>query len=399
MANNEKSPLDQPCSKEIQEALKGAVCKRITWDYQIYAAENELKADKRIAIWARYDPSDGPVWKRLCVITHELDWTGYHLKNGTAVPLTLSKADQDLLKIVNNTIEFKGGFLKIKDPGLKKLIEPLGFDIGDVSESELQTSCREFNYKTERIAARYEEMFPWAVSDYLEPLLSDGEPGQSILDKLKKAENNPVHLPLPPGRNIHIEVEFKDNGEEEKQPLFYFPQNDDSGNCENLGVVFLGTSNERRLYWTISNQYLVSDEFKLESGDNSHQISVSQDINWFSKQLAEDEKPYFEMMVDSIGLGISSKPSGQKEIQRAAKRADARRTKQKSGTQSNDDQDVDHDFGTGPRTFWVGFVPHNPQYNCPGFPTNQLRDEWKGRLFEGTIKRLYFDPNSSCSAC
>ena len=418
MANNKKSPCDQPCSKEeIKKAFEGAACTRITWDYQIYAAENELKADKRISIWARYDNDVAPLWKRICVINCELNWKAYHIEKGKKTALSFSKVDQEELKVVNNTIEFNGGFLEIEDPGLKDLLRPLGIPLLDTAESQVDADCPPFVKKDNSKKTYGQQHLNWQVSDNIKPLVIDEQrslaevPGlqknsvvsqeldQAVVDDLVETANDVAHT-LPPGRNIHIEVEFWDDATKKMQPLFYFPQNDDDGKCGDLGVVFLGTSKDRRLFWTISNQYLISDRFELESENNAHLISVSQDINWLSKQLGVDEKPYFEMMVDSIGLGTEFRLSGQEEsLRKAARRSIIRHANKESDAQSIYDLEADHDFGTGPRTFWVGFVPQNQQHKCAGFPTEDLGASWQGKFFKGTIKRLYFDPNSSCSAC
>ena len=124
-------------------------------------------------------------------------------------------------------------------------------------------------------------------------------------------------LPENFGKSIHLEVDFAgQQGAPLNQPLFYFPQDDcdpkDSPLEKRLGAVCLGEetsavdAGKRRLVWTVALQGIRSTPFDLGRDDARHTLSVAIDYdwpgNWMKRDTQQATPPWFELLVDSLGL-------------------------------------------------------------------------------------------------
>lgn len=153
------------------------------------------------------------------------------------------------------------------------------------------------------------------------------------------------------GENIRLEAEFSANGEG-VHPVFYYPKY--TGGSVDPGNVSVQEQYEipskRRAIWEVSPNTYDSDTYYLE---DQHLLVMSQDQNVVLATGTFQPDRYFEFQVDTVPIHIP------------------------------EFDDVQHLFNTGREIFYIG---HNPDSESDGH-------------FRGRIKRIMFDPHSSCGAC
>lgn len=180
-----------------------------------------------------------------------------------------------------------------------------------------------------------------AANSLLDQALADtGDPRYDVADpNVLQAASESIN-----GENVSIDAEvlLYDTGSGSEFPIFYFPQPDAAN-----GVRLIERSSpDRAIHWEISNQvYDPLPSFSLETFDGHHRLRVRQ-------AAGLEERDEFIFLVDSIpipwGLSLT---------------------------------DRTHLFSGKPQCFYIGATPDH-----------------LGGLF-GEIKRLDFDPNSSCPSC
>jgi hypothetical protein len=301
---------------------------RINWDYHIYAGTTAPQADKRITIWVR--EGNEPVWRIYYEWRARLHICAYD-RSGQVIPLV--GTGQRQVFVQDGAIVFKGGYLEVHDPGLYAPLEHLIPQL-----------------KQKRPVAHNTNIFTPFVRT--------------------KPENF--------GRSIHLEADFSEQAQSPlRQPLFYFPQDDNYPAVEipgAVGAVFLGVEasrsdgGERRLVWAISGETLRSTPYDVGQNDMRHTLSVSVDNDWlgnYARRLKGEPKkaPWFELLVDAIGLSDASGVAVPDEI----------------------------DFGTHKRKFTIGCVPSNDD-------TGLRKAGWTS-TFHGRLYDLIFDPNTHCNGC
>ena len=180
------------------------------------------------------------------------------------------------------------------------------------------------------------------------------------------------------GRNIHIEAIFdaKPNANEDnpvRSPLFYMEQSENSDGT--IQVVAVGekhewdekrSDNRRQLYFEVSGQDPVHTGSFYVGTPSEYQLTISQDRDRFGKKKRCQENvqkiapAYFEFMADSVPLSMH-KPEDWKN--RIAVHVF-------SGIKSDR------------RKCYIGFDPRDGE-----------------NTFDGTIRRLVFDPTGHCPDC
>lgn len=346
--------------KKLYDVMKNANCQKIAWNYRIHAINGKICAEKEINIWIR---GQNGRWKR---IHHVLD-------NLTCTVLTdehqqPSNPDDYVCVDKKGIIQFKGGYLKIEDNGL---IEPLANT--DIWRGD------------EKIISKF-----WLDCEPLSDSYDSMEGKGSGQPKPKRADVSQVPPrinPDPAGKNIHLEVEFEskrrgtaentvnnspqqsDFGAYENllfHPIFYFPQNSDDlvvQSSLNYGQIYFGESihdNEHVPYWGISHSGTIVNRYELDK-PTLHQVIISHDANR-KDNIGNIQEPYFEFFVNSIGLKGKTKITNE-----------------------------NHFFGKGKRVFYVGYAPDKPSSLSNGVQFKEI--------FRGSIRRIFFDPHSTCPTC
>ena len=194
---------------------------------------------------------------------------------------------------------------------------------------------------------------------------------QISIEDSNKIEN----LIIQSSRNIRLEVDFQSNAASAENPsiispLFYMEQNKE---CD---VIFLGEKQclekkQREIYWEISKtkigEHYQTRPFNIDDNSYGYTITVNQDLD--RTQKAEEVKAqqgyrktsYFEIFADAISLPLVN--DGYLDVDR-------------------------HKFSEGEQKVYIGFSPYVPE-SSGATPA----------VFNGTISRLVFDPNSSCVSC
>lgn len=159
------------------------------------------------------------------------------------------------------------------------------------------------------------------------------------------------------GENIRLETEFTVDAPG-VHPIFYYPKyskvEEDSTELGNVSVQEEkpGLESERMATWEVTP--LPPDTYESEPYllRGSHQLVISQDQNF---QVGTDYDPqrYFEFLVDTVPI------------------------------RQPEDDDTVHLFNTGLEHFYIGYFP---RHECD-------------ILLHGSIRRIMFDPHSSCYGC
>lgn len=278
-----------------------------------------------------------------------------------------AETEADGIQISKSTAQFNGGYLVVEDEGYESDLAALGLkhDGANAGVSEaVQVAVEEINRNN-----------------------ADFDLG---LDSIVRLFNAAV------GRNIYLEAEYETGEEAIGNPtIFLFCQDDkvdgqenkteNSGDCSHCdkdsNIVELKESfdNEyRQIEWRISEEGSNKKEFLTgDHGNKSvafagqHLVVINQDKDLIVEELKRLEEdgaidqevanalnlqPYFEINIDAMPLNVINKYTTGK-----------------------------FPMPNGPICFFIGYNPYaaNP-------------DE---TLFKGKLKRIVFDPNSTCAGC
>jgi hypothetical protein len=304
---------------------------------------------KEVALWGQDDEGN---WYRFLNLTFK----GDHL------PVT-AKCDKNSpnakAEIMDCLLYLTDCFLEVKDPGLSKQAEEMGKDLGKML---LPSNPVEVT----KVKKDVEEFLSHIASGMAPPDSNCNQQtaGEEHGDVPKGSEEFGEEEPFCQfevlggklyyvGENIRLESEFTaDSDTPAVHSVFFYPKfhklsNDstESGSI-NLRETLKGTG-DREALWTISPTEYLSDPYYLSG---QHLLIVSQDQNFQSGTIFNKQR-YFEFLVDTVPI----RPP------------------------ENDDEV--HLFWTGEETFYIGFIPGSPG------------------LLQGSIKRIMFDPHSSCYGC
>jgi len=363
-----KSVLFDPLT--ISEMLQGSSDgRKITWRYHVGVANNNIQVEKEIRIWIK----QGAVWRCIANIIEPLGWTILYSKDGSPKSnydnFERTNYFNDRLFINKDAIQFNGGFLEIDDPGIKARLES-EFDGLTLTEdsvfSELWPNGIRYAYSKDALS--WLEKTKFTIEDrnkiendligYVQDPSSFPEPTSEI---------NTMKPLNPVAKSIHLEIDFFSEAQSPKfQPLFYFPQGvPKSQDSEQEKIIYAGewSDDETHLtYWKIGDDknYLWTP-YQFQG---MNRLTISQDANWTDVDERSGERnSYFEAYVGAIGL-----PSLTGE--RSAKNK--------------------YEFGTGPSKFYIGAGLKHP-LAVDGLSEIQL--------FQGKIKRVFFDPGIPCPEC
>lgn len=311
---------------------------------------------KEVSLWGQQDNSER-TWTRL------MHWTFPMI---VEICESGEECDQDDKKgkavAENCQLGLENCYLKVLDPGLRYQASKMGLGLQGL----------------------YLETLPVQVVETVEKYLNNIEDGKDPIDDGGcKKENNIEddrskcqftiidHELYYVGENIRLETEFTADTEG-LHPLFLYPKYSELTGLKrsfHKGMVYahennLGPDGKREATWVVSQDTVTcldSLERKVDSESRGiyfsdpyllagqHLLIVSQDQNFGA--VPGVVQPYFEFLVDTIPI----------------------RTPQTN--------DAAHLFYTGPQCFYIGF--------CPGLRLNDLL----------RIKRIMFDPHSSCYGC
>lgn len=351
--------MDNAQKKKVQDLMKNANCQKLAWNYRVHAVNGIICAEKEINIWIR---GQNGRWKRIHHVLDDLTCTVL-----TAEHKQPSDPDNYVSVDEKGVIQFKGGYLKIEDPGLIKPLANTDVNLGDKKiASKFWLDCK-------------------PLPDSYDPMEGKAS-GQPKLETTDVSQFSPEINPDPAGKNIHLEVEFEserrgvanDTVEDSPQqaaygayenllfhPIFFFPQNsnDPKQGGEPYGQIYFGESihdNQHIPYWGISHSGTTTDRYELDES-TLHQVIISHDANR-KQNIGNTQEPYFEFFANSIGLKGETEIIGE-----------------------------NHFFGKGERIFYVGYAPAKPEILSDGV-------QFK-KIFRGGIRRIFFDPNSTCPTC
>lgn len=168
------------------------------------------------------------------------------------------------------------------------------------------------------------------------------------------------------GRHIHAEITFEAKAKWEDDlsyPLFYLAQSADTDSCQHalrFGEAYAregSVKRQRRVYWQISGQNQVNTgEFSM-CAPFEYTLTINQDRERYSDNKKQGSSQYyFEFLADAVPLPMEVQGAGADSIKI-------------------------HKFHPSPRLLYIGYDP-----KCK-------------TTFEGSIRRLMLDPNSSCDGC
>lgn len=369
----------------------------ITWNYQIYVDNGDIRAEKEIRLWSK----QGAVWHCKEFIPITLSWEiGYYDQNNQ---LNYTHDFNENLFVNKDAIQFNGGFLKLNDPGL---ISPLG-NIGiSITDEPISSSLFPDYPITTYHPHQFQNLRSNSSSDIERSLLEYVEDPFDIFGLV--TAQSPIAEPLvdrlnPVGRNFHLEVDFSPESKQKKfQPILYFPMGDNytqsylAKNTESnapapkdYGHIYAGVwSNEltHLAYWKIADhpKYLCIP-YQIKG---MHKLIVSQDATWHDTNWRKNpnKKTKFEFFVNSIGLHLID--SNRNTVQ---------------DTSDIDSAPNTYVFAPRERSFFIGVGQKTPALNTED-PKDENKllnpdDPAEVSLFKGKIKRIFFDPNSACDGC
>jgi hypothetical protein len=154
------------------------------------------------------------------------------------------------------------------------------------------------------------------------------------------------------GRNIYIEVELDLLGNTALNPIFFAKQNA----VQDLALIVNKANDMQSIIWSISDNYYETYLYKV---DGNYWLNINQDRN---RSPNSNEPTYFEFLADNIPLKVNS-------------------DKQEPEDRRSGDTDHSHYFSYEPIEWYIGHIPNTDKY------------------FQGSIRRLVFDPNASCPGC
>lgn len=182
------------------------------------------------------------------------------------------------------------------------------------------------------------------------------------------------HKDVFSARNIHTETIFEVSRKSTPpkfSPLFYLDQEtDDHGICNHavrFGEIY--DLNYRQIYWQISGQHPIETEkFQIDGNCHEYMLTISQDKDrrlkiddsGMTEEKIQEELEklpvYFEFYADAVPLPMAKLDSADDLIRK-------------------------HIFDSTERLLYIGY---DPELNT---------------TFEGSMRRLMFNPNSSCDNC
>lgn len=388
---------------EIRERFDKAACRKLAWSYTIRVVNKVIVSEKEINLWIR----EGNIWTRLYYDSFPLDWRNCDSESGQK----LLKQTNEQLFVQDDSIQFAGGYLEIQDTDLFEHIN-CRTDLDLKNEKEIYSKLFTENCEPEypqtvlpgefltKILSQIVGLSRPELESLPEPLLSTYRALQLPLpDATLSSTSNPWPPKLaerlePLGKNIHVEAEF-DIPQSTKSflPLFFFSQ-DDSDNSTDRGNIQLGIQRQANgkdiLFWEISHQEFRTNPYRLYG---NQRVVVSQDANWLQvpdtpipanleephRQSGGAPQAHFEFFVNSVALKTNYKivllPIAKVIGRQIAKRGDR---------DSYIDRIVNHPLAIGKRVFFVGYRP---------------LENGESATFQGSLRRIFFDPNASCPTC
>lgn len=388
---------------KIRKRFDKADCSKLAWNYKLHVVNKEIVPEKEINLWIR----EGNKWTRIYYDSFPLEWYNCDSSSGQKL---LKKTNKHLF-VKKGAIHFAGGYLAIQDTDLLEHInEQTDLELKNKKEvfSKLFTEDCEPEYPqiismTEFLTNIFPQIDAVGRPEFdslPETLQTTYKALQSQLEVETRSsapnpwQNESAERQEPLGKNIHFEAEFDIRPSQQSfQPLFFYSQ-DDSSERKDRGNIQLGiqqqAKGENSIFWEISHQRFRTNPYSLSG---KQYVVVSQDANWL--QMPDMQTPtsieeshsnqekgpqaHFEFFVNSVALktkySLISLPFSQFVWRQMTKDVDKN---------SYIDRKVNHPLGIGQRVFFVG---HRPQENG------------ESGTFQGSIRRIFFDPNASCPTC
>lgn len=351
--------------------------KRSFWEINVYASKDTsgndvIRIEKTITSWERpqtYTPKKDertPHWIRVGKKTESLPFeicTPNARSSDTAhscVSYCSIKPEQrgnQSVRAENGIIRFDGGYLKVKDLQIEPdYSTPYGYSIHEVDG--IKTGSQEKLVVLETWMRNIRSSLDLdVISDRLRKFLESVE--NFFKDLLSLFENEPYQIVA--GENIKLKISFANTSSEVNQvsELFHLEQDENSSVSLTDNIENHENSSSHRLKFEISNQSFETLPFEIQHGDSGNNfdamlnIRVAQDFDRHWIREKDNKGAYFECFSELVPLIILN----------AA------------------DEVGSHKFTDKHQRMFIGSGPDGRN------------------IFKGTIGRVFFDPNSSCTKC
>jgi len=271
---------------------------RIFWKIVIDGDGGSLRAVKEVALWGihyaineqgnliddqgRTHDSNGTVIdeKSAARRWHRYLWKQIPLQ--VEIGAVNEEADyraQDKISVEDGHIFFKGGYLRIFDPGLRRDVTDWGFEL---AHDRVQSD-----------AAKYiREAFLEPVSAGDVPHRPD-DPPSGWKPQFEKRNGAIAYL----GYNVRLETDIAVEADH-RHPLFYYPQDPTGKTVEAVSLNVVTQSARHELQWSIAQRSASREYFST----GPHQIVINQQPS-LGQNAAAVVNDTFSFLVDAVPLG------------------------------------------------------------------------------------------------